>query len=88
VIDEDVSVGGTTGGGKSNIMPKLLAEAELAGMTPIVITDTRNLRDFEDLVLVEDEVHDLFADEGVRERLARLIRQSRSTAMPELEERS
>lgn len=84
----DESVGGTTGGGKSNTMAKLLAEAEAAGMTPIVITDSRNSRDFDHLILVEDEMHDLFADEGVRERLARLIRQSRSTAMPELGERS
>lgn len=87
-MDEDGYVGGTAGAGKSNVAPRLWAEAELAGVTPIVITDSRSSRDFDHLVLVEDEVHDLFADEGVRERLARLIRQSRSTAMPGLEERS
>lgn len=74
-------------GGKGSSVDRVLAEAELAGLTPIVITDTRNLPDFGALHLVEDEVHGLFTDDTVREQLAELIRRSRSTATSGLEQR-
>lgn len=72
MIHEGGYVRGITSGGKSDPMPRLIAEAERAGLTP---------------TLVEDEVHGLLADDAVRERLDRLIRESRSTAMPELDQR-
>ena len=73
--DDEEFIENATGGGKSGAAAAMLAEAELAGFTPLVVTDTRSLKDFEALAVFEDEMRQdemrgLLAGEAEREQLA------------------
>lgn len=66
--DDEGFIGGDSG--KSGAAARMLAEAELAGFTPLVVTDTRSLKDFEILAVFEDEMRQLLADETALGQLA------------------